>query len=196
MTDATQEGMTLRATVEETAQEGADTAGDAFAAAEDAASGDQTLPGGLPMPPRKAMAGAGAVALGAVAVLLAATVAASRRTPHLAPGESVLLQTRPRKVLWRYAATLGLWEGVRRTTRFTLTNRRLIITEGVMNRGNRSVPLGRIQDVQLRTGPWQGAVEIAAAGGGKRARREEIGPLRSNRARAFAEELSRAVAGS
>jgi hypothetical protein len=37
--------------------------------------------------------------------------------------------------------------------------------------------------------------EIAAAGsGGKRARREAIGPLRSNRARAFADELARAVA--
>jgi membrane protein YdbS with pleckstrin-like domain len=196
MTDTTQEGMTLRATVEETAQEGAEQAGDATDAADDAVSGDQSLPGNLPMPPRKAIAGAGAVALGAAVVLLAATVKASRRGPSLAPGESVLLMTRPRKVLWRYAATMGLWEGVRRTTRFTLTNRRLIITEGVLNRGSRSVPLGRIQDVQLSTGPWQGAVEIAAASSGKRARREEIGPLRSNRARAFAEELNRAVAGS
>jgi membrane protein YdbS with pleckstrin-like domain len=193
MTETGQEGMTLRASVEDAEQAAAEQASDAMAAAEDAA-GEEGQGISLPPVPGKAMAGAGAVAFGAAALLLAATVKASRRKPTLAPGESVLLSTRPRKVLWRYAATFGLWEGVRRTTRFTLTDRRLIIQEGVFNRGSRSVPLGRIQDVQLSTGPWQGAVEIAAAGGSKRARREEIGPLRSNRARAFADELARAVA--
>lgn len=189
MTETTQEGMTLRATVEDGAEQAAEAADATEAAAEEQA--DRL---GRSMPPRKAMAGAGALAFGVVAVLLAATIGASRRQPQLAPGESVLVQTRPRKVVWRYAATFGLWEGVRRATRFTLTDRRLIIQEGVLNRATRSVPLGRIQDVQVATGPWTGAVEIAAASGGKRARREEIGPLRSNRARAFADELARAVA--
>jgi membrane protein YdbS with pleckstrin-like domain len=194
MTETGQEGMTLRASVEDAEQAATEQASEAAAALE-AAAGEEGQGGiSLPAVPGRAVAGAGALAFGAAALLLAATVKASRRKPHLAPGESILLSTRPRKVLWRYAATFGLWEGVRRTTRFTLTNRRLIIQEGVLHRGSRSVPLGRIQDVQLATGPWQGAVEIAAAGGSKRARREEIGPLRSNRARAFADELSRAVA--
>lgn len=195
MAETEQEGMTLRASVEDAEQAVAEQASEAVAAAEDAAAGEGQSGMSLPAVPGRAVAGAGALAFGVAALLLAATVNASRRKPILAPGESILLSTRPRKVLWRYAATFGLWEGVRRTTRFTLTNRRLIIQEGVLNRGSRSVPLGRIQDVQLAAGPWQGEVEIAAAGsGGKRSRREAIGPLRSNRARAFADELARAVA--
>jgi membrane protein YdbS with pleckstrin-like domain len=183
--EGTPEETTLRANVDD-GHEVAD------GAAAEAGEGASAL--GRVMSPRKAKLGAVAVAAGAAMMLLAATMSASRRHPLLAPGESVLLQARPRKVLWRYAATLGLWEGVRRSTRFTLTNRRLIIQEGVLKRASRSVPLGRIQDVQVRTGPWQGSVEIASASGGKRPRREEIGPLRSRSARAWADELSSAVA--
>jgi len=141
-------------------------------------------------PNPQVVAGA-ALALGLAA---AAVVAASRRAsagvPAVGEGESILLTSRPRKVLWRYALSLGLWEPARRATRYTVTNRRVMIEDGLLSQGARSLPLSRINHVRVRTGPWQGYVEFAASGG---SRNEAIGPLRTPRAREFAHAIMEAM---
>jgi membrane protein YdbS with pleckstrin-like domain len=167
---------------------------EATAAAEDGtttatteeASGSR-LPG---RPIQAAAAGAGIVV--ATGVLLAAIGRAGGKL-ELAPGESVLVSTRPRKVVWRYLATLGMWELARRSTRFTVTDQRIVIEEGIVARATRSVPLSRVGDVKVTTGLWQAFVDLSPTGRGG-GTRETLGPLRNPVARKIAIAVSHAIA--
>jgi hypothetical protein len=136
-------------------------------------------------------AGTAAVVAGAAALLMLIGRAGGRL--QLAPGEQVLLSARPRKVVWRYAATLGLWEVARRATRFTVTDRRVVIEEGLLGRSSRSVPLSRIADVRTATGVWQGYVDLTGGGRGGTGR-TQLGPLRNPVALAFATAVAHGVA--
>jgi hypothetical protein len=133
-------------------------------------------------PPAAGLGVAAAVGLGVAAVAL---LGGRRRGPSLREGESIQMSVHPRRVVWRYLTTLGMWEAARRNTRFTLTDERAIIEDGIVSRRMRSAPLSAIKDVSLRTGPWQGYVDIAIAGRGG-TKHTEIGPLRSPVAREVA----------
>jgi membrane protein YdbS with pleckstrin-like domain len=140
------------------------------------------------------VATASAAAIVGIAAVTAGILRGRGAVP-VADGESILLSARPRKVVARYLATLGLWESARRAQRFTLTDRRVIIESGLISRASRSLPLSQVTHVDLRTGPWQGFVELSRTAGSGGLRREEIGPLRSIKARAFAEAIIREMAG-
>ena len=127
------------------------------------------------------VAGASAAVIVGIAAA-AAGILRGRASVPVADGEAILFSERPRKVVARYFATLGLWEPARRAQRFTLTDRRIIIDNGLFTRASRSLPLSQVTHVHLRTGPWQGFVEFSrgdAGSGGPR--REEIGPLAPRR---------------
>src|SRR5262249_9384901 len=117
--------------------------------------------------PRRVGAGAAAL-IGFGAGALAVGMMAARRDSDLSlrPGERVSMRARPRKGVWRYLATLGLWELDRRATQFTLTNQRLVVEKGLLHRVVSSVPLGDVQRVIVRTGPFEGTVAVSTYGAG------------------------------
>jgi hypothetical protein len=129
----------------------------------------------------------------AAGVLLVAAVAVMvRRAGAAVPlerGESLALSVRPRKVLRSYLRSAGLWELDRRATRFTVTDRRLLVEEGLVQRAVTAVPLNVLQHVVLRTGPWQGWVDVAFPSSSGRGV-ERLGPFRSPVARQFAATLA------
>ena len=112
-----------------------------------------------------------------------------RGAAELQAGESLAVSVRPRKVVTRYLLSLGMWELDRRATRFSVTDRRLLVEEGLFHRVVMAVPLSAIQNVLVRTGPWEGWVNVSlpsSQGGATR-----IGPLRSGSARRFAAAINR-----
>ncbi len=129
---------------------------------------------------------------GAMVVGLAASALLARRRaapPELQAGESLAVSVRPRKVVMRYLLSLGMWELDRRATRFSVTDRRLLVEQGLLHRVVMAVPLSAIQNVLVRTGPWEGWVNVSlpsSQGGATR-----IGPLRSGSARRFAAAINR-----
>jgi membrane protein YdbS with pleckstrin-like domain len=141
---------------------------------------------------RRGAAAGGAAAAGVIvgAFLVAAAAAGGRGRVELQAGESVALRVRPRRAFWRYVATLGLWELDRRATRFTVTDRRLLVEDGVLHHVVSAVPLDAVDRVSLRTGPWQGYVQVV---GSTRhgSVQSDIGPLRTPVARRFAAALAR-----
>ncbi len=87
---------------------------------------------------------------------------------RLHPDEKVLVEVLPSK-WWTgslYIFTFGLWELWRRRHRYIVTDQRVIAMRGVISKSERSIPLARIQDVQLRRSPLQGGcVTFSTAGG-------------------------------
>jgi membrane protein YdbS with pleckstrin-like domain len=116
-----------------------------------------------------------AVAL-ALAGLLTARLA--RHEIDLASGEVVLFASRPRRALLRYVLSLGLWELPRRSTRFVVTERRVIAAHGVLVRRTRSIPMRQVAAVEVVETPWERNVEIT---GGRVSMR--LGPLDARSAR-------------
>ena len=130
-------------------------------------------------------------AIGAVTITAAALIARRQVGPlPLERGESLAMSVRPRKVLRSYLVSAGLWEFNRRATRFTVTDRRLLVEEGVMKRVVTAVPLAVLQHVVVRTGPWQGWVDVTFPTSSGRGM-ERIGPFRAPVAREFAASLAR-----
>ena len=136
-----------------------------------------------PMP--SLLSGAAVVAF---ALALLARRAAARE-PDISRNESVLFRSRPRKALYRYVLSLGLWEMDRKSTSYALTTRRLIVERGLLRRRSRSIPLSAIAEVDLVEGLWQGAVRISERGGAE-TDVVEIGPLRAPTARRLAALLA------
>jgi hypothetical protein len=144
--------------------------------------------------PQNRPALAGAVAAGLMAVAAAALLvrrSGGRAEPPLERGESLALSVRPRKVIGSYLRSAGLWELDRRATRFTVTDRRLLVEEGIMRRAVTAVPLSVLQDVVVRTGPWQGWVDVSFPTASGRGGVEHMGPFRSPVAREFAAMIGR-----
>jgi len=88
------------------------------------------------------------------------------------------MKLRPRRGVIRYLTSLGMWEMRRRATRVMVTDKRLLLEDGYVNRVVGSVPLDTIRGVVLRTGPFEAWVNIQTATprGGK-SPDLEIGPL-------------------
>jgi PH (Pleckstrin Homology) domain-containing protein len=161
------------ATIDTTAEELAGAAPEGTA--EDAAAETEPTPGGRQLPSWAPMAGA--VAAG---ILVAAPFLRTARQSHVAlrPGEEVQMRLRPRRGVIRYLTSVGLWELRRRATRVVVTDQRLLLEDGFVNRVVGSVPLDTIRGVVLRTGPWEAFVNVQTATprGGK-SPEIEIGPL-------------------
>ncbi len=162
------------ATIDTTAEAIADSeptdgsAAEPIAETEDAPGGRQ-LPGWAPM--------VGAAVFGLV---VAAPFLRTARQSHvsLRPGEEIAMKLRPRRGVIRYLTSVGLWEMRRRATRVIVTDQRLLLEDGYVNRVVGSVPFSAIRGVVLRTGPWEAFVNIQTATprGGK-SPDIEIGPL-------------------
>jgi uncharacterized membrane protein YdbT with pleckstrin-like domain len=94
-----------------------------------------------------------------------------------------------------YLVTLGLWGIWRRRTHFVLTNQRIVLTKGVLNKTERSAPLTKIQDSILRRSVFNGgSVTLSTAGGPLGI--EQIGPLGNNVAIAFHDALTPLLGGA
>jgi membrane protein YdbS with pleckstrin-like domain len=110
---------------------------------------------------------------------------------RLNPDEKIVLDVLP-SVFWTaqlYLGTLGLWAIWRRRHHFLLTNQRVMMVLGIVNKHERSVPLSRIQDISLHRSLLEGGhVALSSAGGSLGI--ERIGPLTRNGAREFADALS------
>ena len=112
-----------------------------------------------------------------------------RRDLDLPRGEVVLFRGRPRRSVLRYACSLGVSELRRRTTFFAVTNRRVVLDQGILRRRTHSIPLAGIVDVDVITGPLEGVLCISEHGRGA----EDgirIGPLRSPAARRLAATIA------
>jgi hypothetical protein len=138
------------------------------------------------------------LALSAAAVAglfaLGALVAASpRRELEVGEKETILYIGRPRKVLARYVGTLGLWELVRRSTAFAVTDKRVVVERGLFRRHTHSIPLNAVVDVNVTAGIWHGVVRVSGSGHGGNVA-EELGPLRAGVARKLATTISGAIA--
>lgn len=93
-------------------------------------------------------------------------------------GETVLFRAIPAAtpLVWgKWLITLGIYEFFRRHTVFLVTSRRVVVRQGVIHRSERSLPVGRIQDISTQKGMLTGRVELSSAGGSLGV--ESFGPL-------------------
>lgn len=164
------------ATIDTTAEATADAA---------AAPADEVA--GEPMPDAEEVAGkrqlpswAPAVGAAVAGLVIAAPFLRTARQSHvsLRPGEEVKMRLRPRRGVIRYLTSVGLWEMRRRATRVVVTDKRLLLEDGFVNRIVGSVPLDTVRGVTLRTGPWEAWVNVQTSGPrGTKSPDIEIGPL-------------------
>ena len=111
---------------------------------------------------------------------------------NLGPGESIVISATPAATfgVWaRWVFTCGLYEIWRRQHRFTVTNQRVVVTKGILNRTERVVPLSKVQDVTVRTGLFTGYVVLSSAGGGLGI--EQLGPVWRRQAGAIGDAITR-----
>ena len=112
-------------------------------------------------------------------------------------GETVLFRSFPAAtpVVWlKWLITLGIYEFFRRRTIFLVTSRRVIVRQGVIHRSERSLPVGRIQDINTRRGLLTGWVELSSAGGNLGV--ESFGPLWNPSVQRMADAIEQLVSGS
>jgi Bacterial PH domain len=163
------------ATIDTTAEVVTDAAPDSTEHEPTVESGTEETPSGRQLPSWAPMAGAVVAGLEVAAPFLR-----TARQSHvsLRPGEEVQMKLRPRRGVIRYLTSLGMWEMRRRATRVMVTDKRLLLEDGYVNRVVGSVPLDTIRGVVLRTGPFEAWVNIQTATprGGKTPELE-IGPL-------------------
>ena len=109
---------------------------------------------------------------------------------ELLPGESVLFRVHPwRGATWpKYLYTLGLYGIWRKRHTFVLTDRRILASEGVFNRSERSIPLARVEDATFRRRGLAAYCDVVVTSRGPR-RTERLGPLSSRAARKFTREV-------
>lgn len=103
----------------------------------------------------------------------------------LQPGEKRILELRISALATPsfYFFTFGLWEVWRRHQCLIVTNRRVVVSRGVIFSVQKSIPLDRIQSATTKTGGW-GTVEITSAGDV-----ESFGPTELQQARKAVEEI-------
>lgn len=104
-------------------------------------------------------------------------------------GERVLFESKPSVVgtLAYYVFTLGLYALWRSRTAFMITDRRVVVAKGIINRFERTMPLAKVQDATLRRTLWITTVVVTSAGGASGV--EVIGPLTHAGAQRFVEVL-------
>jgi membrane protein YdbS with pleckstrin-like domain len=178
---------TVSGTVEETDVRPEEQEPEAAAPVAEEAPGVERARWALTARQRLALAAGGA----GMAAAALATLEMGRRASRLElwPGEQVTLSVRPRRAVLRYAASLGLWEMSRRATRYTVTDQRLVIQEGLVKRVACGIPLHAIRSVVVRAGPLEGYVHVHT-GVKHRSLERPIGPLRSPTARRLADSIA------
>lgn len=105
--------------------------------------------------------------------------------------EEILVDLMP-SVWWtwpRYLFTLGLWKFWRARHHFVLTNQRVVVAKGIINKTEQSVPLNRIQDAALRRSPLTGGAVVLSSAGGPLGV-GVIGPLTRAEATQFADTMT------
>ncbi|MHB1488833.1 MAG: SHOCT domain-containing protein [Acidimicrobiales bacterium] len=104
-------------------------------------------------------------------------------------GERVLFESKPSVVgtLAYYVFTLGLYALWRSRTTFLITDRRVVVAKGIINRFERTMPLVKVQDATVRRTLWITTVVVTSAGGASGV--EVIGPLTQEGAQHFVEVL-------
>lgn len=114
--------------------------------------------------------------------------------PRIHADETVQFQAHPGswQLAFAYLVTLGLYAIVQRTTTYTVTDQRVILTRGVITRTSQSVPLHMVQDASDETTLGVGRVVLSSAGGALSVQR--FGPMRAADARAMADEIMKQVA--
>jgi len=113
---------------------------------------------------------------------------------RLQQGETVVLDVLPSSfwTIGKYIFTLGLWAIWRSRHHFVLTNQRVLVFQGIVSKGEKSVPLSRIQDVALSRSILAGGhVALSSAGGTLSIQR--IGPLTRESAREFADAIGERI---
>jgi membrane protein YdbS with pleckstrin-like domain len=133
-----------------------------------------------------------AVALTFAGALTALMARTARREIDLASGEVVLFRARPRRAVFRYVLSLGLWELQRRSTEFAVTKRRVIVAHGLLVRHTRSIPLRQITGIEVVETPWERTVEVNGGAGGRASMR--LGPLDRRAARGMTAAVAAAIA--
>jgi hypothetical protein len=109
---------------------------------------------------------------------------------HLHDGESIVLVARPARSVTshRYLYTLGLYGIWRKRNTFVVTDRRVLIGEGVFVHSERSIPFDRVDDaVYIRRGV-AGYTDVVFSRRGDRMV-ERIGPLTPFAARRFTDAI-------
>jgi len=110
---------------------------------------------------------------------------------RLQSGERIILDMRP-SAFWtlpRYFLTLGLWAIWRSRHQFVLTNQRVALLKGIVSKHEKTVPVSRIQDVNLMRSLLNGGWLAFSSAGGTLSI-ERIGPLTRADARRFADAVS------
>ena len=98
-------------------------------------------------------------------------------------------------LVWlKWLVTLGIYELFRRRTVFLVTSRRVIVRQGLIHRSERSLPVGRIQDISTRKGMLTGWVELSSAGGNLGV--EAFGPLWNPSVQRMSDAIEQLVSGS
>jgi hypothetical protein len=108
-------------------------------------------------------------------------------------GEEIVLVSRPaRGGTWpKYLYTLGLYGIWRKRHTFVLTDRRILVGQGVVMRTECSIPFGRVDDAVYTCRGWSGYSEVVCHDRfGWRV--ERIGPLSTVRAKRFTTKSSHA----
>ena len=105
-------------------------------------------------------------------------------------GEEVVMSASPSPAahFYRYFYTLGLYEFWRRRDTAVVTDRRLLVSRGVFNREERSIPMANIEGARyVRRGVNSYALVTIVDRGGRKV--ERIGPMSGRQARRFVAEV-------
>ena len=116
-------------------------------------------------------------------------MSSAKSSVPLLDGEVVIFDAVPSKfgTLPHFVGSLGFWAIWRARHRFILTNMRIVVRKGIINRHETAVPLGRVQDVSIRTIPFVGEVRLSSAGGPMGI--ERIGPLKPKEAQEWCDRI-------
>jgi hypothetical protein len=108
----------------------------------------------------------------------------------LQPSENLVLMTHPsRGVTWpKYLYTLGLYGIWRKRHTFALTDRRILVSKGIFDRSERSIPLTRVDDASYNRRWFAGYCDLIVGNRGSR-RSERLGPLSGSAAKRLTWEV-------
>lgn len=109
---------------------------------------------------------------------------------HLHKGESVVVVARPSRLarVPRYLVTLGLYGLWRKRNTSIVTDRRMLLGRGVLNRKEQSIPIGRIDDVSY-VRRWMSCYSDVIVDTKRGQEMVRVGPLTCGKARRFTSEL-------
>lgn len=109
---------------------------------------------------------------------------------RLEADEHVLMALQPSAwTIWGfYIWTLGLYEFWRRAKVYVLTDHRVLLRKGRINKTEQNLPLVYVQDARVTTALGAGAVEVATAGGSPTSL-SKMDLLKTDEARQFADAI-------